>query len=203
MNGEINGKSGKSLGETSDAEPSPQGPLFWENPTLWGRHPHGPTQIKESSLKGPQLGQWPQALPISAAEEDLTVAKLLQWCLTLYDPIDGSLPGSPIPGILQARTQEWVATSFSNAWKWKVKVKSLSHVGLFATPWIAAHQAPPPMGFSGQEYWSGLPLPSPDLTALSTKLRPWQGDCILRGRCFVPLGALECVLKHAVKERVN
>ena len=88
-------------------------------------------------------------------------AKLLQSCPTLCDPIDGSPSGSPVPGILQARTLEWVAISFSNAWKWKVKVKSLSHVQLFATPWIAAHQAPPPMGFSRQEYWSGLPVPSP------------------------------------------
>ena len=88
-------------------------------------------------------------------------AKSLQSCLTLCDPIDGSPPGSIVPGILQARTLEWAAISFSNAWKWKVKVKSLSHVQLFATPWTAAHQAPLPMGFSRQEYWSGLPLPSP------------------------------------------
>ena len=67
----------------------------------------------------------------------------------------------PIPGILQARTLEWVAISFSNAWKWKLKVKSLSHVRLFATPWTAAYQAPPSMGFSRQEYWSGVPSPSP------------------------------------------
>ena len=79
----------------------------------------------------------------------------------LCDPTDGSPPGSPVPGILQARTLEWVAISFSNAWKWKVKVKSLSHVWLVATSWTAAHQAPPSMGFSRQEYWSGLPLPSP------------------------------------------
>ena len=69
-------------------------------------------------------------------------------------------PGSPIPGILQARTLEWVAISFSNAWKWKVKTKLLSHVQLLATPWPAAYQAPPSMGFSRQEYWSGVPLPS-------------------------------------------
>ena len=87
-------------------------------------------------------------------------AKSLQSCLTLCDPIDGSLPGSPVPGILQARTLEWVAISFSNAWKWKVKVKSLSRVQLLATPWTVAYQAPPSMGFSRQEYWSGLPLPS-------------------------------------------
>ena len=88
-------------------------------------------------------------------------AKSLQSCPTLCDPIDGSSPGSPVPGILQARTLEWVAISFSNAWKWKVKVKSLSRVRLFLTPWTAAHQAPPSMGFSRQEYWSGVPLPSP------------------------------------------
>ena len=91
----------------------------------------------------------------------VAAAKLLQSCPTLYDPTDGSPPGSPVPGILQARTLEWAAISFSNAWKWNVKVKSLSHVWLLATPWTAAHQAPPPMGFSRQEYWSGLPLPSP------------------------------------------
>ena len=88
-------------------------------------------------------------------------AKSLQSCLTLCDPTDGSPPGSFVPGILQARTLEWVAISFSNAWKWKVKVKSLSRVRLLATPWTAAHQAPPSMGFSKQEYWSGVPLPSP------------------------------------------
>ena len=89
-------------------------------------------------------------------------AKSLQSCPTLCDPIDGSPPGSPIPGILQARTLEWVAISFSSAWKWKVKVKSLSRVWLLVTPWTAAYQAPPSMGFSRQEYWSGLPLPSPE-----------------------------------------
>ena len=83
-------------------------------------------------------------------------AKSLQSCPTLCDPIDGSPPGSPIPGILQARTPEGVAISFSNACKWKVKVKSLSHVWLLATPWTEAHQAPPSMGFSRQEYWSGV-----------------------------------------------
>ena len=79
----------------------------------------------------------------------------------MCDPIDSSPPGSAIPGIPQARTLEWVAISFSNAWKWKVKVNSLSRVWLFETPWTAAYQAPPSMGFSRQEYWSGLPLPSP------------------------------------------
>ena len=80
-------------------------------------------------------------------------AKSLQLCLTPCDPIDGSPPGSPVPGILQARTLGWVAISFSNAWKWKVKVKLLSCVWLFATPWTAAYQASPSMGVSRQEYW--------------------------------------------------
>ena len=96
-------------------------------------------------------------------------AKSLQSCPTLCDPIDGSPPGSPIPGILQARTLEWVAISFSNTWKWKVKVKSLSRVWLLATPWTAAYQAPPSMGFARQEYWSGVPLPSLDDIAASAK----------------------------------
>ena len=87
-------------------------------------------------------------------------AKSLQLCPTLCDPIDGSPPGSPVPGILQARTLEWVAIAFSSAWKWKGKVKSLSRVWLLATPWTAAFQAPPSMGFARQKYWSGLPLPS-------------------------------------------
>ena len=89
-------------------------------------------------------------------------AKSFQSCPTLWDPIDGSPPGFPVPGILQARTLEWVAISFSNTWKWKMKVKLLSRVRLFTTPWTAAHQAPPSMGFSRQEYWSALPLPSPN-----------------------------------------
>ena len=87
-------------------------------------------------------------------------AKSLQSCPTLCDPTDSSPPGSPVPGILQARTLERVAISFSNAWTWKVKVKSLSRAQLLATPRTAAHQAPPSMGFSRQEYWSGVPLPS-------------------------------------------
>ena len=93
-------------------------------------------------------------------------AKSLQSCPTLCDPIDGSQSGSPIPGILQERTLEWVAISFSNAWKWKVKVKSLSHVRLLETPWTAAYQAPPSMGISRQEYWSEVPLPSPSIRSL-------------------------------------
>ena len=97
----------------------------------------------------------PYSIPAAAA------AKSLQSCPTLCNLIDSSPPGSPVPGILQARIVEWVAISFSNAWKWKVKVKSLSRVRLYATPWTAAHQAPLSMGFAKQGYWSGLPLPSP------------------------------------------
>ena len=97
-------------------------------------------------------------------------AASLQSCPTLCNPIDSSPPGSQptVPGILQARILEWVAIAFSNAWKWKVKVKSFSRAQPLATPWTAAHQAPPSTGFSRQEYWSGLPLPSPP--------RP-VGDC--------------------------
>ena len=96
-------------------------------------------------------------------------AKSLQSCPTLCDPNRRQLTRlPPVRGILQARTLEWVAISFSNAWKWKVKVKSLSRVRLPETPWTAAHQAPPSMGFSRQEYWSGVPLPSP-LGVLTTK----------------------------------
>ena len=101
----------------------------------------------------------------------LSAAKSLQSCPTLCYPIDGSPSGSTIPGILQARTLEWVAISFSNAWKWKVKVKSLSCIGPSVTPWTAAFQAPPSMGFSRQEYWSGVPLPSPQPSLADSK---WQ-----------------------------
>ena len=93
-------------------------------------------------------------------------AKSLQSCPTLCKPIDGSPPSSAVPGILQTRALEWVAIAFSNAWKWKKKVKSLSRVRLLVTPWTTAYQAPPSMGFSRQEYWSGLPLPSPNLFLL-------------------------------------
>ena len=104
-------------------------------------------------------------------------AESLQSCPTLWDPIDGSPPGSPVPGILQARTLEWVALSFSNAWKWKVKVKSLSRVWLLATPWTAAHQAPPSMGFSRQEYWSWVPSPSPYSNDKTVFIYPWFSSC--------------------------
>ena len=111
----------------------------------------------------PSSGSWLLILPERKISSVFAAAaaKSLHLCPTLCDLRDGSPPGSPVPGILQARTLEWVAISFPNAWKWKVKVKPLSRVWLLATPWTAAHQAPPSMGFSRQEYWSGVPLPSP------------------------------------------
>ena len=108
-------------------------------------------------------------------------AKSLLSCPTLCDSIDGSPPGASVPGILQARIQEWVAISFSNAWKWKVKVKSLSRVWLLATPWTAAHQAPPSMGFSRQENWSGVPLPSPDSKLMQGQI--WKRVCVCVRAC--------------------
>ena len=129
------------------------------NTYVWGTVPKGFMYLSSFNL-GSKRTCFAETLlqvlsPIAAA-----AAKLLQSCPTLCDPRDGSPPGSPVPGILQARTLEWVAISFSNAWKWKVKVKSLSRVRLLATPWTAAHQAPPSMGLSRQEYCSGLPLPA-------------------------------------------
>ena len=100
----------------------------------------------------------------------LKLVSFLPWLLLLLscfshvrlcNPIDGSPPGSAVPGILQATTLEWVTISFFNARMWKVRVKSFSHIGLFTTPWTTAYQAPPSMGFSRQQYWLGLPLPSP------------------------------------------
>ena len=118
--------------------------------------------------------------PAAAAAAAATgaAAKSLQSCPTLCDPIDSSQSGSPVPGILQARTLEWVSISFSNAWKWKVKVKSLSPVRFFVTPWTAAYQAPPSMGFSRQEYWSGLPLPSPEVTLDRKNIGDGKGETI-------------------------
>ena len=105
----------------------------------------------------------------------------------LCNPIDGSPPGSTVPGILQARKLEKVAISFSNAWKWKGKVKSLSHVWLFATPRTAAYQAPPSMGFSRQEYWSGVPLPSP-MASKSSSIQLYSDlfhhSVLLQWKCF-------------------
>ena len=101
-------------------------------------------------------------------------AKSLQSCPTLCDPIHGSPSGSPVPGILQARTLEWAAISFSNVWNWKVKVKSLSRVRLLAAPWTAGHQAPPSIGFSRQEYWNGAPVPSPKCPGSDSASSVWS-----------------------------
>ena len=120
-------------------------------------------------------------------------AKSLQSCSTLRDPIDGSPPGSPVPGILQARTLEWVVISLSNTWKWKVKVKSLSHVWLLATPWTAAYQAPPSMGFSRQEYWSGVPL-----CCCCVSNRPGRSSPRASSLPFLPPGSLFLHVSMAV-----
>ena len=132
-------------------------------------------------------------------------AKSLQSCPTLCDPRDGSPPGSPLPGILQARTLEWVAISFSNASKWKVKVKSLSRVRLFTTPWTAAYQAPPSMGFSRQEYWSGVPLPSPYLWTAKLNLRQMT---LNRPKCIAIIKKIKSsiwnqVRRDAVDRRIH
>ena len=138
--------SPSSMHETAHSKP-----VHWDNTEEWDGERSG-----REFRTGGHMYTHGWFMPAAAA-----AAKSLQSCLTLCDPRDGSPPGSSVPGILQARTLEWVAISFSNAWKWKVKVKSLSHVQLLVTPWTAAYQAPPSMGFSRQEYWSGVPLPSP------------------------------------------
>ena len=96
-------------------------------------------------------------------------SEVTQSCPTHSDPMDWSLPGSSVHGISQARVLEWVAISFSNAGKWKVKVKSLSRAWLLVTPWTGAYQAPLSMGFSRQEYRSGVPLPSPHVRLATGK----------------------------------
>ena len=105
----------------------------------------------------------------------------------LCDPIDDSPPGSRVPGILQTRVLEWVAISFSNAWKWKVKAKSLSCVRLLAIPWTAAYQAPLSMGFSRQEYWSGVPLPKCMEPVKAQEMNPFLKKPITQGgRNIIP-----------------
>ena len=110
-------------------------------------------------------------------------SEVAQSCPTLSNPMDCSLPGSSVQGIFQARTLDWVAISFSNTWKWKVKVKSLSRARLLATPWTAAYQAPPSKGFSRQEYWSGVPLPS------------WTRVSCIAGRFFISWATREAHLE--------
>ena len=132
----------------------------WKRPWCWGRLWQEKKGISKNVFN--VLVGWHHWLNGHAA-----AAKSRQSCPTFCDPIDGSPLGSPVPGILQARILEWVAVSFSNAWKWKVKVKLLSRVWLFTNPWTVPYQAPPSMGFSRQEYWSGVPLPSPQCTWVS------------------------------------
>ena len=134
---------------------------------------------------------------MSCAAAAAAAAMSLQLCPILCIPIDGSPPGSPIPGILQARTLKWVAISFSNAWKWKVKVKLLSRVRLLATPWTAAYQAPPPRGFSRQEDWRAV-----SKQTIENKTRNWGDKVHLEenassvsvlsqpGMCLYPWGHL-------------
>ena len=148
----------KSESEVAQSCPTPSDPMDCSPP---GPSIHGIFQAR--------VLEW-VALAFSTFSSAAAAAKSLQSCPTLFDPIHGSPRGSPVPGILQARTLEWVAISFSNAWKWKVKVKSLSRVRLLAILWTAAHQVPLPMGFSRQEYWSGLPLPSPHSALALSKL---------------------------------
>ena len=97
--------------------------------------------------------------------------EVAQSSLILSDPMDCRPPGSSVHRILQARTLDWVVISFSNAGKWKVKMKLLSRVRLLATPWFTAYQAPPFMGFSRQEHWSGLPLPSSQIKLTIANLK--------------------------------
>ena len=141
----------KSESEVAQSCPTLRDTMDWSLP---GSSVHGIFQSR--------VLEWVAiAFSVSCPAAAAAAAKSLQSYLTLCDPMDGSPPGCPVPGILQARTLKWVAISFSNAWKWKVKVKSLTLVWPSATPWTAAYQAPPSMGFSRQEYWSGVPLPSP------------------------------------------
>ena len=154
--------------------------MDFSRPEYWNGQPFpSPGDLPNTGIEPRSPASQSDFLPVEPSENSWTVfpregrqakwltitmlcyAKSLLSCPTLCDPIDSSPPGFPVPGILQARILEWVASSFSNAWKWKEKVKSLSCVRLLATPRTAAYQAPPSMGFSRQEYWSGVPLPSP------------------------------------------
>ena len=140
-------------------------------PTLWDPMD---CSLPGSSAHGFSRQEYWSGVPSPSPKPYTAAVKSLQSCATLCDPIDGSPLGSSVPGILQARILEWVAISFSNAWRWKVKVKLLSHARLLATPWTAAYWAPPSMGFSRQEYWSGVPLPSPETIYYWDAIRNFQ-----------------------------
>ena len=161
--------------------------------------PRGSSQPKGAVYVSCIAGGFLTAEPLGNSFYWITVgpaaaAKSRQSCLTLCDSIDGSPPGSPVPGILRAKTLEWVAISLFNAWKWKVKVKSLSRVRLFATPWTAAYQAPQPTGFPRQEYWSGVPSPSPQCALIQHNWCP----CKKREVCM----ATDREKKHTQREDV-
>ena len=126
--------------------------LFCHCCILWKKRSKGGDWTGEASHRSIAGAGDQQPTEYRQTSAAAAAAKSLQSCPTLCDPIDGSPPGPAVAGILQARTLEWVAISSSNAWKWKVKVTSLSRVQLLATPWTAAYQAPPSMGFSRQEY---------------------------------------------------
>ena len=164
-----------------------QAPLSKEFPRQenWGGLPFP----SPGDLADPGIQPGSPALQADSLRSELP-AKSLQVCPTLCDPIDGSPSGSLVPGILQARTLEWVAISFSNAWKWKVQGKSLSRVRLLATPWTAAHQAPPSMGFSRQECWSGVPLPSPSGRYCNQTKKLSPNHCPFFVQCIYSLSKL-------------
>ena len=145
--------------------------LWTSEPVI--QEPDQPLNFTKKATEHKQEQWLAQLDRISIWAAAAAAAKSLQLCLTLCDPKGSDPPGSPVPGILQARTLQWVAISFSNAWKWKVKVKLLSGVWLLATPWTAAYQARPSMGFSRQEYWNGVPLPSPSIWARTQNLWFW------------------------------
>ena len=140
-------------------------------------HRRQPTRLPVPGILQARALEWVAiSFPVHGSEK----GKL---CLTLRDPLDCSPPGSPVPGILQARTPEWAAISSSSAWKWKVRVKSLSRVRLLVTPWTAAHQAPPSLGFPRQEHWSGVPLPSPVTTQELPKEFKFRETGLLQSMC--------------------
>ena len=148
---------------TRRTDTEPETPILWspdvKNWLIWKDLDAGKDwRSEEKEMTEDEMAGWHHRFNGHAAAS----AKSLQPCLTLWDPIDSSPPGSTVPGILQARTLELAAISFSDAWKWKVNTNPLSRVRLAATPGAAAYQAPPSMEFSRQEYWSGLPLPSPN-----------------------------------------